>query len=251
MTSDLELLEIEIDLLWRRDERGRLVDNRRWPGYLAPQWLTHLAVANSNSGRTVAIGSKVPDASARELEALIAAGAPSPDPATRPAAFERCGELLADTIGAVEERSSRVYVIPANIGCPSTADICLSNSLDGQRPTGTPPEDSGWTREEWGLLLAGSFGPWAMAILDGRVVSICHTPVPPTGRAAEAGVWTHPASRGQGHAAAVTAAWASLFAPTGRHLFYSTAGDNVSSQRVAGRLGLRCIGWTWQLGTRS
>jgi hypothetical protein len=47
--------------------------------------------------------------------------------------------------------------------------------------------------------------------------------------------------------AAVTAAWAALMRPTGRHLLYSVARTNVSSQRVAARLGLRPIGWLWQL----
>jgi hypothetical protein len=41
--------------------------------------------------------------------------------------------------------------------------------------------------------------------------------------------------RGQGHAAAVTAAWASLMRPTGRSLSYSTSRTNMSSQRVAAR----------------
>ena len=45
----------------------------------------------------------------------------------------------------------------------------------------------------------------------------------------------------------LTAAWAALTRPSGRHLFYSTSGENVSSQRVAARLGLRPIGWLWQL----
>jgi hypothetical protein len=35
----------------------------------------------------------------------------------------------------------------------------------------------------------------------------------------------------------------------GRVLFYSTDAQNLSSQRVAARLGLRPIGWTWNLAT--
>jgi predicted GNAT family acetyltransferase len=41
-----------------------------------------------------------------------------------------------------------------------------------------------------------------MATEAERVVSICHTPRPVTARAAECGVWTHPAVRGRGYGAA-------------------------------------------------
>ena len=66
-------------------------------------------------------------------------------------------------------------------------------------------------------------------------------------RAAECGVWTDRNFRGQGHASAVTAAWADILQPTGRRLFYCTDSDNLSSQRVAARLGLRPLGWIWTL----
>ena len=84
-----------------------------------------------------------------------------------------------------------------------------------------------------------------MALEGRRVVSVCHTPRPLTESGAEAGVWTDPAFRGRGLASAVTAAWAGVLAPTGRHLFYSTSADNRSSQAVARRLGLRRLGALW------
>ena len=56
----------------------------------------------------------------------------------------------------------------------------------------------GWEPDEWDDLLAGTLGPWAMALAGGRVVSICHTPVVMTARAAESGVWTHPDSTARG-----------------------------------------------------
>jgi RimJ/RimL family protein N-acetyltransferase len=86
-----------------------------------------------------------------------------------------------------------------------------------------------------------------MAVEDGRVIAICHTPRPMPAHTAECGVRTDSAYRGRGHAAAVTAAWASLLRPSGRHLFYSTDATNISSQRVAERLNLREIGWIWRL----
>ena len=45
----------------------------------------------------------------------------------------------------------------------------------------------------------------------------------------------------------MTATWADIVRPSGRHLFYSTDAQNFSSQRVAERLQLRQIGWTWNL----
>jgi RimJ/RimL family protein N-acetyltransferase len=128
----------------------------------------------------------------------------------------------------------------------SEADIQRSDDENTELLQGQDVERLNWTAEEWRQLLDGSLGPWAMAISAGQVVAICHS-ARLTGRGAEAGVWTAPGFRGQGHAAAVTAAWAALLAPSGRHLFYSTSDNNLSSQRVAARLNLRPIGWMWKL----
>ena len=105
-----------------------------------------------------------------------------------------------------------------------------------------------WQPVEWNELVDGSLGPWTMALEGERVVSICHTPGPLGPRGAECGVWTDAAFRGRGLAAAVTAEWAALLRPSGRHLFYGTDAENLSSQRVTQRLGLRPLGWTWRLG---
>lgn len=85
-----------------------------------------------------------------------------------------------------------------------------------------------------------------MAMHGDQLMSICHTLVANV-TAAEAGVRTHPDFRGQGHAAAVTAEWAALMRRTGKLLFYGTSRTNGSSQRVAARLGLRHVGYVWQL----
>ena len=59
---------------------------------------------------------------------------------------------------------------------------------------------------------------------------------------AEVGIVTVPALRGRGYATAATAGWASLPALRRRVLFYSALQTNVSSRRVAERLGLRFLG---------
>jgi predicted GNAT family acetyltransferase len=112
-------------------------------------------------------------------------------------------------------------------------------SLEAANPGNWPPD-------EWQDLLAGRLGAWVMALVDGRVASICHTPRL-NARAAEAGTWTRTDFRGRGLAAACTAEWAQLLRPSGRLLFYSTSRSNRSSQRVAARLGLHQLGCLWQL----
>ncbi len=116
----------------------------------------------------------------------------------------------------------------------------VSRLAGGRRPPS-------WDEPEWEALLGGQLGPWAMLGVCGQVVSICHTPRDsPMG--AEAGTWTDPAFRGHRYACASTAAWASVMGQRdGRPLFYSTADDNLSSQRVAARLGLASLGWIWSL----
>ncbi len=243
MPADIDLLEIEIDTLWLRDDRDRLVKDRGPNGRPGPA--PHLVIAASSSARVVAIGNEVPDALAVELRALVAGESPSPDPAVAPASLACCEQLLKDSLGAVEISSGPSYVIPPATAFSSGAEIRRSDGQNTAALRGRNPEQT-WTAEEWQQLLDGAFGPWAVATVGDKVIAVCHC-ARLTDLAAEAGVWTDPDFRGQGHAAAVTAAWASLLAPSGRQLFYSTSATNFSSQRVAARLGLRPIGWIWQV----
>ncbi len=121
-----------------------------------------------------------------------------------------------------------------------TSDRAVPDALHAARP------ERWWEPREWSDLLAGKLGPWAIAFEAERVSALCHTP---RGRdsAAEAGVWTHPDDRRRGLASAVTAAWAAVARSRYDVLFYSTSADNVGSQGVARRLGLRPLGWIWQL----
>lgn len=240
VTSDAELLTIEAATLWTSDSRGRLLCRRVRNGPPAP----HLVVAVAGDGPSRAwIGTAVPDGAVADIQALLAASSGRADCATEPAGLPACCELLAQAVGRVRVEAGPSYLIPPDVTFPPTVELALS---DRELPPAVRSPASNWTADDWQLLLDGEVGPWAMAINEGRVVSICHSArLAETG--AEAGVWTAPDFRGQGHAAAVTAAWASQLSPTGRRLFYSTAADNYSSQRVAARLGLRCFGWMWHV----
>lgn len=241
MATNLELLKIELDTLWLCNDRSRLLTDREPNGRVAP----FLVIASSYEGRIAATGSRVPDALAVELLAAALGGPPS-DPSAPPAGMPRCVQLLEAAVGPVETSSGPSYVIPSAPTFTSAAAIRRSNDADIEGLRHMNPPRANWSGEEWSSLVDGARGPWAMATGDAQVIAICHS-ARLTERGAEAGVWTDLDHRGEGHAAAVTAAWASLLADSGRCLFYSTSSINTSSQRVAARLNLRPIGWTWRL----
>jgi RimJ/RimL family protein N-acetyltransferase len=231
--SDLDLLQIEIETLWATDARGRIYG-------------PDLVIASSRTGCDLALGVDVADDLAGTLAAIVGAAPPPTDLTAPPAPLEPCRRLLEPVLGPVTltPGSGPSYLIPDTVAFRSAARLVRSDSDERWSLRGANPGN--WRAEEWSDLLAGHLEPWVMAIRDGLVISICHTPRYGT-RGAEAGVWTRPGYRGHGHAAAVTAEWSALMRQTGRHLFYSTSRTNRSSQAVAARLGLRAIGWLWQL----
>jgi RimJ/RimL family protein N-acetyltransferase len=242
VNTDLELLALEIEALWVKDERGRLVRTREVEGSEAP----HMVVAASDQGQIVEFGREVPDGLIGELAAVVA-GESSWGGGTMPRAIARCVELLAGVVGPVGVSSGPSFVIPPGVGFSSSVEIVRSAEESSEAALRKRnPARAGWRADEWELLMDGGLGPWAMAVSGGQVVSICHC-ARLADRGAEAGVWTDPDFRGRGYAAAVTAAWASLLEGSGRTLFYSTSAENVSSRLVAARLGLRGIGWMWRL----
>lgn len=157
-------------------------------------------------------------------------------PSARPHILDRFAPLLD-----LEYVAGPVYLIPPDL--PLDPEIQIEPDLS--RLADANPGN--WHPTEWRELLDGLLGPVAIAIVDDRVASICHTPGPLTYFTAEAGVWTHADFRGRGLACATVAAWSRLVPAPGRHVFYSTDRDNLASQRVAARLGLPLLGWTHRL----
>ncbi|MFI0424454.1 GNAT family N-acetyltransferase [Spongiactinospora sp. 9N601] len=232
--SDLELLEVEMGVLWQRDHRGRL------------HGAEELVLAVADDGVTAAVARTVPDDLAGDLLDRVARSTPSP-PGRPPNVLKECQALLDQAMRG----SSTVVGGPSYLASPSVRfgpgmPVLRSDRPgDVRRVRGLRPGN--WQPGEWEELVGGGAGaPWAMIVDGGEVVSICHTPRR-TAAGAEAGTWTAPSYRGRGYAAATTAVWTDLLSPHCPYLFYSTSADNRSSQRVAERLGLRRIGWLWKL----
>jgi RimJ/RimL family protein N-acetyltransferase len=228
--SDLELLKIQVDL--------------RWGSEASPE----LVLACARDGVRARIGNQVPPEVATTLAAEIEGSTvPVEDLGGRPPQLQRWRVLLEDALGSavrLAPESGPSYLIEPGVSFPPTDELVRSDSADAGSLRAANPGN--WGADEWQDLLDGRLGPWVMARRHQRVISICHTPVA-NANAADAGVWTHPEFRGHGHAAATTAEWAAVMRPSGRLLFDSTSWTNRSSQRVAARLGLRRIGYLWQL----
>jgi GNAT superfamily N-acetyltransferase len=240
VVADVELLRIRGE--GSRDARGRI---RRCDGF---------TIAVGHDGAALWIGDAVSDDVAGELTAVFT-NAPVPtDPRARPPALDACMRL----VDGAELQMGPSYVISDDASFDSDVTIiCSGADVESPRGASRDPVESlrganpgNWVPVEWNELLDGRLGPYAIAVIDRRAVSICHTPGPMTDRAAEVGVWTDPEFRGRGYAAATAAAWVPLVRAPDRHLFYSTDAGNRSSQRVAERLGARELGWTWRAHRR-
>ncbi len=232
MMRAVDLLQLEMDLLWGTDAYGR---NEPPP---------LIALAAATDGWAVRVSPAVSPTLATRLQAGGRASSGSGDPSRRPPELDRFAELLAP-LGPTTVTCGPSYLVQSTPALPSEAQLFTSAQPAPSLMSAGRPR-AWWQPHEWEDLMAGRLGPWAIAMDGPRVVALCHTPRAGHG-AAEAGVWTHPDARRRGHATAVTAAWAGIARRDHGVLFYSTSERNSASQGVARRLGLRPLGWIWQV----
>lgn len=186
--------------------------------------------------RVVRLRHDITQADTIRLRNIIAAAPRWSDVQVDPA---RLGEAL-DILGGEVSRSL-VYRLPGDVP-PRPGAFVRSGTAQGDAllariaAEGVPPHlhDAGF------VGLEDFWAPWYVALEDGQIAAMAFAArLGPA--AAEIGVYTFPAWRGRGLAAAVTAAWSAHPDLAGRDLFYSTHTSNLSSQRVAARLGLSRI----------
>jgi hypothetical protein len=186
------------------------------------------------------VAAKLLDLAASEPRFVDASGTPMH--------LERYVELLSGDALVPEPRLGMTYVLPNHIAYRHDAQLICSDSVEGQRlrvalaTQGVPA-----ALAEMGFADVSAFWePWCVALQYGDVASVAFAArLSETG--ADLGLATAPGLRGRGYAAAATAGWTRMRTLRSRALFYSTARTNVSSQRVAARLGLRSLGATLEL----
>jgi hypothetical protein len=230
--SDGGLTAIEVATLFVHTPSGRILCENDPPRSTGPR----LYIGGDESGNVVRIRHDIADDVAVAIVALAADEPPLCDPRGAPVHLDAYRELLEGgdvSLGVT-------YVVPddlayshhATLVCSGTAggdDLLARVATDGMPP---PLASMGYTT---------FWEPWCVALHGDEIASVVET-VRDSPVGVEAGVSTVPALRGRGLAAAATFGWASHAALRDRVRFYSTQQTNVSSQRVAARLGLRFVG---------
>jgi hypothetical protein len=241
--GDLRLLRIELETMIALSPTGRILRESPPDGSEGPR----LFFGGCAGGNVAAVRHDLDDEIARRAEALAAAEPPWFDIETLPACLDALIALVSGETLAQAATPALIYRLPNSLTYATDAVIVRSDQPEGVAllerlaREGMPPH----------LVEAGFVGledfwaPWCAALIGAEIAALAFA-VRLGGRGAEKGaeigVYTFPGFRGRGLAAAVTAAWSALPELADRTLFYSTHKTNVSSRRVAARLGLRQFG---------
>lgn len=139
-------------------------------------------------------------------------------------------------LGTGTEWRGPAYWLPASAASEQATEITAENValLDAHFPNTA------------GRARAGASGPVAAVIRGKQAVAVCSC-VRLSDQAAEAGVHTLAAFRGQGYALAAVALWADLVRAQGLLPLYSTSWENLASQAVARKLGAVMYGEDWSV----
>lgn len=230
--TDLALMELHVEALYRHTPGGRLVETREEEPSRAPRFF----LGRTRAGNLWRFREDLPGPLARGLDTLAAAEPVLPDLPREPACLASAQELLQEHEEIQQTWLGPAYAFPEDL---STAEEVLRISDENWDVLG---EEFAWLRTE-----LGACEPVLAALAGERAVSVAFSSRV-TGRAAETGVNTLATFRGQGHASRVVAAWAIAVRDSGRVPLYSTSWGNLASQGVARRLGLRLYGVDFWVG---
>ena len=231
-TTDLGLMELHVEALYRHTAEGRLLETREVDAVRAPRFF----LGRTRSGNLWRFRDDLPASLERGLDALAAAEPVLPELSREPAALLQIRELLHEHEEIERIEVGPAYSFPEVLSPPAQVLRLTDESSE------VLEEEFAWLRTE-----RAACEPALAVVIEGRAVSVGFSSRV-TGRAAEAGVNTLEAFRCRGHASQVVAAWAMAVREMGRVPLYSTSWDNLASQGVARRLGLRLYGVDLSVG---
>jgi RimJ/RimL family protein N-acetyltransferase len=223
----LTIARLQLDALFRHDERGRLTAINTPEYRPVPRFF----MARTSKGNLWRPRHDLPESLVRELEAVCLR---EPQAADLRREAETAEEIRALLSPIESESRGPAYAFASIPDLPRRARVFRREDvplLARYYPDDTFPEEG---------------GPTAVVVEDGAVVSFCFC-ARLTSEAAEAGVETVEAYRRRGYALEVAALWARAVFQTGRQPLYSTSWDNVASQAVANKFSLGIYAEDWSV----
>ena len=221
--SDKELMKIQVEVLFTRDENGCLQHINEPVN--TPEPAPRFFFGYTNEGSISRFRHDLPDNVVAQLQE--AAAEPMPVNSEKiPKSHRQFKEILQSHAPIERIWIGPAYRFPEHI-TPPTNVIQLSC------------ENAGLLKGDFAEMVSelNNSHPYLAVIEDSQVVSICRS-VRLSSGAHEAGVDTLTGYRRCGYATSVVAAWALAVRALNRIPLYSTSWDNLASQGVARRLGL-------------
>ncbi len=219
MLSDLELMELHVNVLFKHDTENRITVVNEPPYNVAPRFF----VGGTHLGSVVRY-SKTLDASlVKKLEQVI-----DTNPVTN------LGEFI--NVLSIDRQLNNLWIGPAYV----FPDVMYGSHTQVIQVTHENKEllkpYFPYTFEDFEYK-----EPCFVKMEDNIPVSICCS-ARRSQKADEASVFTHEDYRGKGYGIDVTNAWAAEVQKRGRIALYSTSWDNFASQSVARKLNLHQYG---------
>ena len=224
MWSNIELMKIQVEVLFTQDKNGCLQRINEPAGDVTPA--PRFFFGYTNEGSICRFRQDLPDNIVTQLKE-VAAIEPMPMNSLKiPSVHGQFKEILQSHAPIERVWVGPAYRFPEQI-VPSPNVVRLSRT------------DAGLLKGNFAEMVPelNSSQPYLAVIEDSQAVSICRS-VRLSSRAHEAGVDTLTGYRRRGYATSVVAAWALAVRALNRIPLYSTSWDNVASQGVARQLGL-------------
>ncbi|HET9222903.1 MAG TPA: GNAT family N-acetyltransferase [Roseiflexaceae bacterium] len=227
---DLQLMEIQAETLYRYDADGRMLCVNE-PG--DPQ-ADRFFMGRTLQGNLWRFRYDLPAAIVEQLEALCRAEPVSAELASPPLHYQAIRAVLQSHAPIEGEYRGPAYRVPDNVQPPAGITLIAEANQE--------------LLERWFMdwLPVDPDQTVAAVVEEQAAVAVCFCSRL-TDHAAEAGIETAAPFRRRGYAAAAVAGWAAEMRRRGRIALYSTSWDNLASQGVARRLGMRMYGEDWSI----
>ncbi|MFJ5760847.1 GNAT family N-acetyltransferase [Neobacillus sp. NPDC093182] len=215
MVTDLELMEIQADVLFKKDNLGRITEINEPICKSAPLFF----LGRTKVDNVLRFNESFPETIINEVTQIVNQNPTNVDIGKIVIILNKVKAISKIWIGPA-------YVFPENFNMISDA-IKITNANKRLLQSGFP---NLLKQFEWRQ-------PLFAVIEDGTAVSVCCS-ARISKKAAEASVETLEAYQGKGYGRECVIAWAREVQKKGRHSLYSTAWDNFPSEAIAKKLNL-------------